>query len=54
MQEYKRFLAIWDCIHIMNANGIFTYGHAITDDGGAKIVFDTPDQADRYHIVFGR
>jgi hypothetical protein len=54
MKEYKQFLAIWDCIHIMNCNGIFTYGRAEMNDGGPVILFDTPDQADRYHVVFGR
>ncbi len=54
MDDYKRFLAIWDCVHIMNSNGIFTYGRADMNDGGPVIMFDTPNQADKYHIIFGR
>ena len=53
MTEYKRFLAIWDCVHIMNCNGIYTYGRAENNDGGPVIVFDTPEQAERYYVIFG-
>lgn len=53
MKEYKRFLAIWDCIHIMNANKIYTYGIAEIKDGGAVIIFDTPEQKERYNFIFG-
>lgn len=39
MDEYKRFLAIWQCIHTMNLNGIYSYGYATSHDCNYKIEF---------------
>ena len=52
MNEYKRFLAIWDCIHIMNTAKIFTYGIAKHRDGGPVIEFENTDQIERYNTIF--
>ena len=52
MDEYKRFLAIWDLIHVMNAARIFTYGRADHGPGGPVITFETPDQQQRYREIF--
>ena len=52
MDEYKRFLAIWDCVHIMNAAGVFVYGIAKHGNGGPVIVFENNEQKQRYKAIF--
>ena len=52
MNEYKRFLAVWDCIHIMNSAGIYTYGIAKSGDGGPIIEFENDEQKNRYKFIF--
>lgn len=52
MEAYKEFLAIWDCIHIMNAHGIFSYGIARNGDGGPLVEFENDGQRKRYQTIF--
>lgn len=52
MNEYKRFLAIWDCIQSMNAAGIFSYGIADIGRGGPVIRFENKEQEKRYLFIF--
>lgn len=52
MEEYKRFLAVWDCIHVMNTAHIFTYGRADHGPGGPVVIFDNDDQKHRYLEIF--
>ena len=52
MGNDKRFLAIWDCIHIMNTAGIFTYGIAANGRTGPVIRFENLEQVRLYDLVF--
>ena len=52
MNEYKRFLAIWECVHIMNTANIYTYGTAEHGDGGPRIIFENDEQKERYKLIF--
>ena len=52
MNEYKRFLAVWDCIHIMNMNGVYAYGYATHGDGGCIVRFENDEQKQRYMEIF--
>lgn len=52
MDDYKRFLAVWDCIHIMNVNGVYAYGYATHTDGGCAVEFENDEQKQRYMEIF--
>ena len=53
MEQYKRFLAIWECIRQMNNRGIYLYGYAVHGNGGAKVEFSSDSEKDNYRAVFG-
>jgi hypothetical protein len=53
MEEYKRFLAIWECIRQMNNKGIYLYGYAAQQDGNYKVEFSCDSEKENYKAVFG-
>lgn len=54
MSEYKKFIKVWECIHKMNAQGIFDYGYAMHNGNGDILVeFDTESQKQHYNDIFG-
>lgn len=54
MEEYRRFLAVWECIKQMNAKGIYLYGYATSTDGNYKIEFSCDNEKNCYQAVFGK
>lgn len=53
MENYKRFLAIWECVRQMNNAGIYCYGYATHGNGGAKIEFSCDNEKETFRAVFG-
>lgn len=53
MDEYKKYLAVWELIRQLNRARIFDYGYAThNSNGDAVIYFDTPEQKEKYQSVF--
>ncbi len=53
MNEYKKYIAIWELIRELNRARVFTYGYATHNgNGDAVIYFDTPEQKEKYQSVF--
>lgn len=52
MEQYKKFLAIWQCVNTLNKCGVYVYGYATANDGNYKIEFTSDSEKDNYTAVF--
>lgn len=53
MEEYKRFLAVWECVRQMNNKGIYFYGYAARRGEQPVIEFSCDNEKENYKAVFG-
>lgn len=52
MENYAKYLKIWDLIHTLNTAKIFDYGIATYGNGGAIIEFENDNQKNKYCEIF--
>lgn len=52
MDEYKKFIAIWELIRTLNVNKIWDWGTAETENGEIKITFENDKQKAKYQSIF--